>query len=191
MVLTDAEATLAAARITAEATRWAGWLGFFGGCLALVGAVWVGLKQTHILQKQDEILRANFHLERSRLKLQLFEQRFDIYLTATNVLVFYAILLGVDNLYDNISKKELNSNLTELNSIFRKAIDISYFLFENKKVFIYLLQIISIIDELKDENGIYSIDIAIKNGLQTEIKERMVGIRKIFEPYLAVDNINI
>ena len=191
MVLTDVEATLEAARITAEATRWAGWLGFFGGCLALAGAVWVGLKQTHILQKQDEILRANFHLERSRLKIQLMEERFDVYLTATNFLGLYAILLGLDNPYDNISKKEMNIDLSELNLNFRKAIDIFYFLFEDKKVYIYLLQIISIVDKLKDEDGIYSIDIANKNGVQTKIKERMVGIRKIFEPYLAVDNIKI
>jgi len=62
VVLTDAEATLKAAQITAEATRWAGWLGFYGGCLALAGAVLIGYKQTRITEHQTKMSARNLRL---------------------------------------------------------------------------------------------------------------------------------
>ncbi len=54
-MLTDAEATLEAARISAEATRCAGWMGLVAGILALCGAIWVGKKQTKITELQTKI----------------------------------------------------------------------------------------------------------------------------------------
>ena len=80
MVLTDAEATLAAALITAEATRWAGWisggLGLFAGGLVVFGAFRVGKAQVKTQDNQNKILD---------IQNKIFDKQNDIYEEMKNV----------------------------------------------------------------------------------------------------------
>ncbi len=84
MVLTDAQATLEAARITAEATRCAGWMGLIAGILALCGAIWVGCKQTKITEFQTKInLRS--------LQFSLYDKRDDVH---NKIRKYFLFILG-------------------------------------------------------------------------------------------------
>lgn|GEM_PF-3711390 len=80
MILTDAEATLQAARITAEATRWAGWisgvLGLVAGGLVVFGAFRVGKAQVKTQDNQNKILD---------IQNKIFDKQNDIYEEMKNV----------------------------------------------------------------------------------------------------------
>ncbi len=49
----------------------------------------------------------------------------------------------------------------------------------------------SIINQLKDENGEYSLKLSCTVEVEREIKDKLFNLSQMFKPYLTVDNITL
>jgi hypothetical protein len=179
VVLTDAQATLEAARITAEATRWAGWIsGLFSllvGGVAVAGAVFVGIRQTKILALQTEIDHKN-------LKFSLLDRRVDTrekIQTFCNHLIAHAKMPDPNIFFDylvakSMSKLLFNQNINDNLEIFSKKTN-ELFSLQTK------MKQISKINFHYDEE-----DTAKERDLLQEIYESIKFIDKLFVDEMRV-----
>ena len=203
MVLTDAEATLAAARITAEATRCAGWIsgvmGLVGGLLVVLGAFKVGKAQVKtqeyqnkILEKQDEILRANFHLERAKLKFDLFDRRFELF-TETRNFVYQMLRIFHDCKSDN-SKKHMIETHISIGTILNKNADFkeeAFFLFEQIDVYEKINKIHNIVDAMKNEAVFYNLEINSIKCSEVELLKEWRLLLGLLRNHIVMEDVNL
>ena len=145
------------------------------------------MKQAHILQKQDEIIRANFHLERSKLKFDLYEKRFGIYLATREFLRTFLVTFRLRNrnVY-TVEPKEFHNYCIGVINEYLSQMDSAYFLIEDKEIYFEMGVIAEIIEKIKNDDELYDIESVNLNSVQIEMNEKWVGLNKIFYNYLSI-----